>query len=137
MKGSSQECHNLTSYWTLEQGVVHEGPLEQGDGQETDSANPEFMETINAHLLCSYAQVATETSLLIREMWMESTGFFPLQPTDQTNEKPTIRLYYRAILNASGTASTLSHLHNLVKTQLSKSFESTANLHINSQLLVR
>ena len=137
MKGSSQECHNLTSYWTREGGIIHEPLNVEEEDRETHNAHAMTMKTLNDHILHSYAERSEETALLIREMWIESTGLFPLQPKDTTIEKPTVRLYYRAILNASGTASTLSHLHNLVRQELSDFFSSKLNLHINSQLLVR
>ena len=117
--------------------MIHELPSHEKDVTENSKTNPDYMKMFNDHLLRSYAQVAIETSLLIEEMWMESTGFFPLEENEHSPEKPSIRFFYRAILNASGTASALSHLHNLVKQDLSETFKPTVHLKINSQLLVR
>lgn len=132
MRGSSQECHNLTSYWTRERGIVHDSSLEEAEGK-----HPSFMKTLNQQLLTAYARVAGNTALSIQEMWMESTGFFPLKGGTQPNGKPAVRVFYRAILNSKGTASQLSDMHNRVKQDVTDHFRPSTDLLINSQLLVR
>ena len=134
LRGSSHECHNLTSYWNEDRGVVHEMP---GEDLSHKTTHPDFMETLNHHLLQSYKKVANDTTLNIREMWMESTGFFPLASSTKKEGKTSVRVFYRAILKSTGTAAALSHLHNLVKQETTEAFSESIDLKINSQLLVR
>lgn len=133
LKGTKQESHNLTSYWTQEGDVIHKLQT----ASLIDNPNQIFLKQINSQLLQSYARIAADTSMNVREMWVETTTLVPETLTGPQVDKPTIRIFYSAILNSTGTASALSHLHNLAKQELSEAFRPDVNLHINSQLLVR
>jgi hypothetical protein len=139
MKGSSQECHNLTSYWTKENAIRHDTQMEDTNGQASglESSHPYFMKVFNAKLIASYMHFSKKEGLEIPEMWIESTGFFPLGKTTKESEKNLIHLFYRAVLSSKASTASLSHLHHLAKNEVSKQLGHTIPVRISSQLLVR